>query len=99
MFGKVAMFSALLALVAVTATVLVGCSDSGTDAPAAANSDTPPTQTAAAKTGAEAVSEHAHKPGDHGGIIVEIGRDNYHAEAVFEKGGVLRLYTLGKDEA
>jgi hypothetical protein len=43
--------------------------------------------------------EHAHKPGAHGGILVEIGRDNYHAEAVFEKGGLLRLYTLGKDEA
>ncbi len=42
--------------------------------------------------------EHAHKPGAHGGIMVEIGRDLYHAEAVFEKGGVLRLYTLGADE-
>jgi hypothetical protein len=43
--------------------------------------------------------EHAHKPGTHGGIVVEIGRDNYHAEVVFENGGTLRLYTLGKDEA
>jgi hypothetical protein len=43
--------------------------------------------------------EHAHKPGAHGGIIVEVGRDNYHAEAVFEQGGVVRLFTLGKDEA
>jgi hypothetical protein len=43
--------------------------------------------------------EHAHKPGSHGGIIVEIGRDNYHAEAVFEKGGLVRLFTLGQDEA
>jgi hypothetical protein len=42
--------------------------------------------------------EHAHKPGSHNGLIVEIGRDNYHAEAVFEKDGVLRLHTLGKDE-
>jgi hypothetical protein len=47
----------------------------------------------------KAEDEHGHKPGAHGGIIVEIGRDNYHAEAVFEKGGVLRLYILGKDEA
>jgi hypothetical protein len=44
-------------------------------------------------------AEHAHKPGGHGGAVVEIGRDNYHAEAVFEKDGVVRLYTLGKDEA
>jgi hypothetical protein len=43
--------------------------------------------------------DHAHKPGTHGGTIVEIGRDNYHAEAVFEKNGVVRVYTLGKDEA
>lgn len=100
MFRKVVMFSALLALAAVSATVLVGCSDSGRDAASAASTDTtPPTQPTAKKTGSEAEAEHAHKPGDHGGIIIEIGRDNYHAEAVFEKGGVLRLYTLGKDEA
>jgi hypothetical protein len=42
--------------------------------------------------------EHGHKPGTHGGLIVAIGADSYHAEAVFEKGGVLRLYLLGKDE-
>jgi YHS domain-containing protein len=41
---------------------------------------------------------HGHPPGAHGGIIVEVGRDNYHAEAVFEK-GTLRLFTLGNDEA
>ena len=42
--------------------------------------------------------EHGHKPGAHGGIMVSLGQDSYHAEAVFEKGGVLRLYTLGQDE-
>lgn len=100
MLRKVVMLSALLALAAVSAAVFVGCSDSGRDDPHAANSDpVPPTQTAVRKTGSEAEAEHAHKPGDHGGIIIEIGRDNYHAEAVFEKGGVLRLYILGKDEA
>lgn len=31
--------------------------------------------------------------------MVSLGRDSYHAEAVFEKGGVLRLYTLGKEES
>jgi hypothetical protein len=46
-----------------------------------------------------AVEEHAHKPSAHGGIIVPIGSDSYHAEAVFEQGGALRLYTLGRDEA
>lgn len=60
----------------------------------------PPT----AKSKAVAVAKtdehgHGHKPSAHGGIIVEIGRDNYHAETVFEKGGTLRLYTLGQDES
>jgi hypothetical protein len=100
MIRKSVILSALLALAAVSTAVLVGCSESGKNAPASVNSDTAPsTQTAAQKAGSEAEDEHAHKPGEHGGIIVEIGRDNYHAEAVFEKGGVLRLYTLGKDEA
>jgi hypothetical protein len=44
-------------------------------------------------------ADHAHKPGAHGGIIVPLGRDSYHIEAVFAKDGVIRLYTLGKDEA
>jgi hypothetical protein len=48
---------------------------------------------------AKANDEHGHKPSAHGGIIVAIGRDSYHAEAVFEKGGILRLYMLGQDEA
>lgn len=43
-------------------------------------------------------SDHLHKPGSHGGNIVEIGRDNYHAEVVFEKGGAVRLHLLGNDE-
>lgn len=43
--------------------------------------------------------QHEHKPGAHGGIIVPIGRDSYHAEAVFEQNGTLRLYTLGNDES
>ncbi len=43
--------------------------------------------------------DHGHKPTAHGGIVVPIGSDSYHAEAVFEKGGILRLYTLGQNEA
>jgi hypothetical protein len=77
----------MLALVALV--YAAGC-DQGNSAP-------PP---AAGQPG-EAPKEgpHAHKPGAHNGAVVEIGRDNYHAEAVFEKGGTLRLYLLGKDEA
>lgn len=43
--------------------------------------------------------EHGHKPGAHGGTIVSLGKDSYHAEAVFTKNGAVRLYMLGKDEA
>jgi hypothetical protein len=47
----------------------------------------------------KAEEHHGHKTSAHGGILVSIGRDNYHAEAVFEKGGFLRLYILGQDES
>src|SRR5262245_18292006 len=43
--------------------------------------------------------EHGHKPGNHGGSIVHIGRDNYHAEAVFGDKGEVTLYMLAQDEA
>jgi len=46
-----------------------------------------------------AVTEHGHKSGAHGGIMVSLGRDSYHIEAVFEADGVVRLYTLGNDES
>jgi hypothetical protein len=51
------------------------------------------------KEQAKAEGDHGHKPGQHGGSIVEIGRDNYHAEAVFGDKGLIRLYMLAKDEA
>jgi YHS domain-containing protein len=43
--------------------------------------------------------EHTHEPGAHGGLIVPIGSDSYHAEAVIEKNGDFRLFMLGKDES
>lgn len=42
--------------------------------------------------------EHGHKDGQHGGIIVSLGRDSYHVEAVVAADGQIRLFTLGKDE-
>lgn len=45
------------------------------------------------------VESHAHEPGAHAGNIVPIGKDAYHAEVVFEQGGLLKLYTLGNDES
>lgn len=85
---------AALSLVGVV--LLVGCGGSRPAAPAAANAPQAPPAHAA---GGSEEGEHAHKPGAHGGTIVAIGRDNYHAEAVFEKEGMVRLYMLGKDEA
>lgn len=76
--------------------LFAGCNSKDADGPKAAAPEKPqpaPTQAAKKK------GDHEHKPGAHGGIIVEIGRDSYHAEAIFEKEGVLRLYTLGKDES
>lgn len=81
---------------------LSGCTDRSLPPSQARQSEnqTAPTATASAATVAQATDdEHAHKPGEHGGIIVTIGRDSYHAEAIFEKGGTLRLLMLGKDEA
>ena len=62
-----------------------------------------PTDNSAAPAKADAAppakdDAHAHKPGTHGDSIIAIGTDSYHAEAIFEKNGVLRLYTLGADE-
>ncbi|WP_439632309.1 hypothetical protein [Gemmata sp.] len=76
---------------------LAGCNgspDTPAPPPAAAPGPTP------AKPGPDAkAGDHGHKPTAHGGTIVPIGRDNYHGEAVFEKDGVIRFYTLGPDEA
>jgi YHS domain-containing protein len=58
----------------------------------------PPEPRTDAKAGSTKDDDHEHAPGQHGGIIVSIGRDSYHAEAVFERGGTLRLYMLGQDE-
>jgi hypothetical protein len=76
---------AAVSLAAASALYLAGCSES-------------PSAPAAKPTNAVGEAEHGHKPGAHGGIIVEIGRDNFHAEAIFERAGTLRLYILGKDE-
>jgi len=89
--------------------LVVGCAERGTSSSTAspAAEKASPVVPASSSTVATTVTpaeaanseEHGHKAGAHGGIMVSLGRDSYHAEAVFEKGGVLRLYTLGKDES
>jgi YHS domain-containing protein len=92
----------LLAVVPLATLALVYLAGCNSDAPSggipnvtAAKPGGPPASVpAAAPDGA-----HAHRAGAHGGNVVEIGRDNYHAEPVFEAGGALRVYMLGQDEA
>lgn len=98
----------LLCVATALLSLLTGC---GTG-PSGDRSNKSPSQTSAqrdekAKTGnllakndeKKAVEDHGHKPGAHGGLMVSIGTDNYHAEAVFQKGGTLKLFILGKDES
>ena len=88
--------AAAVALASVALIYVAGCNNATPELTPA----TRPAPTREAKAPeAKQDAEHGHKPGAHGGIMVEIGRDNYHAEAIFEKGGTLRLYMLGKDEA
>jgi hypothetical protein len=81
---------------------LLGCSgptDSGKPQEDTRRVDTPKQKSAEPHLARAAEGEHGHKPAAHGGIVVPIGSDSYHAEAVFEKGGIIHLYTLGRDEA
>jgi len=84
--------------------LLVGCS---TSAPTASSDTTKDESRQPPSTSATAVpsntaggdEEHGHKAGAHGGIIVSLGRDSYHVEAIVTSAGELRLYTLGNDES
>jgi hypothetical protein len=80
----------------------VGCSQSAPNAPApqaaTSNSAPPAARTGESPSAAEPGAEHGHIPGAHGGIIVSLGRDSYHVEAIVTNEGELRLYTLGNDE-
>ncbi len=85
-YALVATFAAALALA-------VGCNPSVKPVPIPA-----PTTTAADPSPPTEVNEHGHQDGQHGGIIVSLGRDSYHVEAVVAADGQIRLFTLGKDE-
>jgi hypothetical protein len=97
------LFLTTTAIIAAGVASWVGCTR-GSIAPSddsiAAEQQNEPVTLAASSSAASAASdeEHAHVPGAHGGIIVSLGRDSYHVEAVFEKGGLLHLYMLGSDE-
>ena len=86
MFRKWILLGGLFAAATV---LLAGCNDSPPPVEKAAEPKAP---------AAKPDEDHAHKPGAHGGILVSLGKDSYHAEAVFAKNGVVRLYMLGRDE-
>ncbi len=96
-------------LAAAATVVIVGCNDSSAPPESSKGADPSPLTgpggegrragaNNAGGTG-KTEDEHGHKPGAHGGILVSLGKDSYHAEAVFTKNGAVRLYMLGKDEA
>lgn len=94
MLGTLRLLSLPVAVGAIT--LMVGCNRPTEDS-APKTAPAGPTTTQSSPSPKD--GEHGHKPTAHGGIIVPIGRDNYHGEAVFEKDGVVRFYTLGQDEA
>lgn len=52
-----------------------------------------------AKSKSSESDDHGHKTGSHGGMIVSLGRDSYHIEAIVTNKGEVRLHTLGNDES
>jgi YHS domain-containing protein len=78
-----------ISVLSVIGLIIAGCSK-----PAA-----PPEEASKDRAEAPTPADHGHKASAHGGLIVAVGRDRYHAEAVFEKDGTLKLYTLDQDEA
>lgn len=78
--------------------LIVGCKKTGPESLKQAAPVVPVETRETKETGETSVTEHGHVPGVHGGIMVSLGRDSHHLEAVFEQGGKLRVYTLGADE-
>ena len=92
-------FALSVSLVAVTGLLMAGCNQSSTTSKLPATSiveGTAKTPKSEKNKGSE--EEHPHIAGAHGGIVIPIGSDSYHAEAVIEKDGQFRLLMLGADE-
>lgn len=95
-------------LVGLGTVIVIGCSATVGDPPSTVSHPAPTQKQAPAPAVAQAAPQlelqapmPQHAPGHFGGFIAEFGGDpdnHYHAEAVFEKGGIVKLYTLGKDE-
>jgi hypothetical protein len=79
---------ATLAVPALLSLVISGCGDSTTSNPDTATNGTP--------SATEAGHEHAHaSEGPHGGTLIELGNEEYHAELVHdEQAGSVTIYLL-----
>lgn len=92
--SQIKRFSMLFSVaLGVAVLIAVGCSQ-----PPTSTSDSAQSRNLSSSESAGLDEEHPHVPGAHGGIIIPIGADSYHAEAVVEKDGMLRLFMLGADE-
>ncbi len=78
--------------------ITLGCSQSKAPTASKSNSNASTGGSQSEFANPELDELHPHVPGAHGGIIIPIGSDSYHAEAVVEKDGVFRLFMLGADE-
>ncbi len=88
--------AAILTLYAAGVVVTVGCNQPSPTANPPANSGV--NANAKSANTKPSLGEHTHIAGAHGGMVIPIGSDSYHAEAVIEKDGQFRLLTLGADE-
>jgi len=94
------MLAVAVPAIAIAAIGLVGCNKPIANHASEMSEATATTvATTAASREADGEQEHPHIPGAHGGIIIPIGSDSYHAEAVIEKDGTFRLLMLGADES
>jgi hypothetical protein len=81
-----------MTIAAAVLAIVVGCNTSTTPAPKADGGS------AANPAHDPKADEHAHAKGGHGGLIVAVGQDNYHAEVSIDADGGVDLYILAKDE-
>jgi hypothetical protein len=79
--------------------IILGCNPAKMDVDTISKETSTSTILKPSEITADVDSEHGHKAGAHGGIMVSLGRDSYHVEAVVDSQGTIRLYTLGKDES
>ena len=99
-------FFVVSSLATIGTVIVIGCSQPTATPPAAANpaTVTPSDETVTTTSATPAAKgaspeEHPHIPGAHGGIVIPIGPDSYHAEATVEMDGRSRYLVRVADEA